>query len=589
MRFFNSLNNDNFYQLFTYFYLNLSSIKNHSKPLKIRYMNQTSLPNLKPFVKWAGGKTQLLDIINLISPTSYNRLIEPFAGGGAFFLNKRANQTIINDINKELITSYLLIKKDPNQLMNLLKEYENNHDKDFFEILRKQNISDLTELGIAARFIYLNKTCFNGLYRVNSKGGFNVPWGKKEKAKIFDKENILAISEYLNVTNSQIFNKDYKELISEIKPGDFLFVDPPYDNEDDKGFTSYSIEGFNKENQKELFTFLKKAEKKGARWLLTNHSTEFIKELYKEYPHFIKKVNRSINSQGDKRMGNAKEIFIWNYELTPEQSEELKFEKYFTSIKHTNVSLENLIDLKKVEKNIGTYKENLTKLSNLLGNEDGLNERIEILWRESPKSFQTLPVLLAIKDKNFSWLDNDNEVKFWEIDDLKIDEIKNFIFGSKLIEFFTNGQIKNLQDYALGIEIGLDTHSRKNRSGQMMEKTIENLLISYNLEYQSQKHIYLEGDKKVFDFWVKINDKEYYCETNFFNSQGSKISEVIRSYNHLYKLSEKENINFLWIGDGRGLRTVKEVLRNTFFSTKNFMFTISSFEEWINKNLEVKI
>ncbi|WNE41782.1 MAG: Type-2 restriction enzyme MboI [Mycoplasmataceae bacterium] len=218
-----------------------------------------------------------------------------------------------------------------------------------------------------------------------------------------------------------------------------------------------------------------------------------------------------------------------------------------------------------------------------------MNERIEILWRENPKSFQTLPVLLAIKDKNFSWLDKDNEVKFWEIDDLKIDEIKNFIFGSKLIDFFTNGQIKNLQDYALGIEIGLDTHSRKNRSGQTMEKTIENLLISYNLEYQSQKHIYLGGDKKIFDFWVKINDKEYYCETNFFNSQGSKISEVIRSYNHLYKLSEKENINFLWIGDGKGLRTVKEALRNTFFSTKNFMFTISSFVEWINKNLEVKV
>lgn len=286
-------------------------------------MNKNSLPNLKPFVKWAGGKTQFLEIINLLSPSSYNRLIEPFAGGGAFFFNKRADKLIINDINKELITTYKLIRNDHQGLINVLKKYEENHNKVFYENLKKQKVSDLTEIEIAARFIYLNKTCFNGLYRVNSKGEFNVPWGKKERIKLFDEENILAISKYLKNSNRRIFNKDYKKLLNKVKPGDFLFVDPPYDNKNDKGFTSYSVDGFNKDNQKELFVFLKETEKRGAFWLLTNHNTEFIRELYKEYPHFTKEANRYINCQGDKRKGTVQEIFIWNYELTPEQKKYL--------------------------------------------------------------------------------------------------------------------------------------------------------------------------------------------------------------------------------------------------------------------------
>jgi len=131
--------------------------------------------------------------------------------------------------------------------------------------------------------------------------------------KLFDKENILVISEYLNKNNCQILNQDYQQLLPLIKENDFLFVDPPYDSDNGNGFTSYTAGKFTRENQKELFNFLKEAQKKGAKWLLTNHATDFIKELYKEYSQFTKKAQRFINCQGDKRVGTSQEIFISNH------------------------------------------------------------------------------------------------------------------------------------------------------------------------------------------------------------------------------------------------------------------------------------
>jgi len=139
-------------------------------------MNKENLPNkLKPFVKWAGGKTQFLEIINLLIPNNYNRLIEPFVGGGAVFLSLHSQQLIINDVNSELITTYQIIKEKPKELIKLLTEYEKKHNQEFYEQLKRQETKNLTDLETATRFIYLNKTGYNGLYRVNSQGEFNVP------------------------------------------------------------------------------------------------------------------------------------------------------------------------------------------------------------------------------------------------------------------------------------------------------------------------------------------------------------------------------------------------------------------------------
>jgi DNA adenine methylase len=216
-------------------------------------------------------------------PQQYDTFIEPFVGGGAVFLFRQPSQLIINDINKELITTYQVVKTSPQELIKLLTEYEKKHSQEFYETLKKQEPNNLTELGIAARFIYLNKTGYNGLYRVNGQGKFNVPFGQREKVKLFDKQNILAISEYLNADNCQILNQDYQKILPLIKENDFLFVDPPYDSENGNGFNSYTADKFTRQNQKELLNFLKKCEKQGAKWLLTNHATSFIKELYQDY------------------------------------------------------------------------------------------------------------------------------------------------------------------------------------------------------------------------------------------------------------------------------------------------------------------
>ncbi|CAG8763584.1 23678_t:CDS:2, partial [Racocetra persica] len=195
------------------------------------------------------GKTQFLEIINLLLPSHYNNFIEPFVGGGAVFLFIQPKQLIINDLNQELMITYQIIKKQPKELLKLLKEYETNHSKNFYETLRNQESKKLTELGIAARFIYLNKTGYNG---------------KREKVKLFDKENILTISEYLNNNEVKILNQDYQELLPLIKKNDFLFVDPPYDSDNGNGFTSYQANKFTRRNQQELLTFLKGCEAKGA-------------------------------------------------------------------------------------------------------------------------------------------------------------------------------------------------------------------------------------------------------------------------------------------------------------------------------------
>lgn len=198
-------------------------------------------------------------------PNDYNRFVEPFVGGGSVFLNTQPKQLIINDLNQELITTYRIIKNNPCQLMELLQENEKKHSAEFYEQLRQQEPEKLTHLEVAARFIYLNKTGYNGLYRVNKKGVFNVPFGKKEKAKLFDKKNILAASEYLNNNQVEIHNKNYQELLPLIQKNDFLFVDPPYDSEKSNGFTAYTANGFTRENQKELLSFLQEAEEKEAK------------------------------------------------------------------------------------------------------------------------------------------------------------------------------------------------------------------------------------------------------------------------------------------------------------------------------------
>ena len=326
---------------------------------------------------------------------------------------------------------------------------------------------------------------------------------------------------------------------------------------------------------------MQKVEKKGAKWLLTNHATEFIKNLYKDYSRFVKKAQRFINCKGDKRLFGAKEIFIWNYKLSKDQEEDLEYENWFNTIQTTNVDLMRLVNWKKIKNNLMSYEKDLSVLNNLVcANKEELNQRIQKIWEEKPQVFQVLPYLLAVRDnKNFAWLEKEN-IQYWE--NLTKEKIKKLIFNSGLSEYLTNGQIRDLKDYCLGVEVGLGTHGRKNLVGTEMEKTIETLLKKYQIKYTKQVLLkFQDNGKKLFDFAIKLKEKNYYLETSFYNSPGSKVSEIIRSYSSVLEKVKKNEMNFLWILDGKGLISCKTVLKDTYLKNKDFMFTIAGFEKWL--------
>lgn len=274
--------------------------------------------DLRPFVKWAGGKTQILDELMQRIPNEFNNYFEPFVGGGAFFLKLEHPRSVINDINSELMTAYSVIKDKEKfiALKKLLLQYEEKHNEEFYYEVRARDrdpsFSTLSDVEIAARFIYLNKSCFNGLYRVNSKGYFNVPFNKSEKVKTFDEDNINKLHKYLSLPSIKICCEDYKNMTNKAKKGDFVYFDPPYDTLKDDTFTAYDKEGFGSNEQIELSEEFKKLHKKGVKVMLSNHNTPLINELYKEFNITIIHARRAINSRGSGR-GKIEEVIITNY------------------------------------------------------------------------------------------------------------------------------------------------------------------------------------------------------------------------------------------------------------------------------------
>lgn len=245
-------------------------------------------------------------------PKSYNKYLEPFVGGGALFFSLQPKKAIINDINSELILSYETIKNNYIELINKLNEYSKKHSEEFYYVKRNENPK--TEINIVAKFMYLNKSCYNGLYRVNSKGEFNVPFNKSKKVNIYDQKNIENISSLLNNNDIEILNKDFIEVLNMANENDFIFCDPPYDT-DTNQFTSYSKKSFGKNEQLILANKLKELNSKNVKWILTNHDTDYIKDLYKEFNIKIIKVNRSINSNGLMRKNSSNEVIITNYKV----------------------------------------------------------------------------------------------------------------------------------------------------------------------------------------------------------------------------------------------------------------------------------
>lgn len=275
--------------------------------------------NAKPIVKWAGGKRQLIDKLLELMPKNYNNYFEPFVGGGALLFELMPNNAIINDVNEELIAIYRCLADEENfkLMISDLEEHEKNHSEEYYHEVREEDRNpDFNLLPIwkrASRAIYLNKSCFNGLYRVNANGYFNVPSGKKVKVQTYDKENIIKLHKYFMNENVIILDGDFVKAVKKAKSGDFVYFDPPYDPFDDKeSFTSYTKFNFTKEDQRRLADLFKELSSKGVQVMLSNHNTKYIHELYNEFNIHVVNAKRMINADSKGR-GNVEEVIITNY------------------------------------------------------------------------------------------------------------------------------------------------------------------------------------------------------------------------------------------------------------------------------------
>ncbi len=272
----------------------------------------------KPFVKWAGGKRQLLvQFWELgLYPSEFNstsgRYFEPFVGGGAVFFHLQPKNATLSDLNSELITTYKIIRDDVESLILSLKKHI--YDKDYFLKTRAMNPVEMSDLDVASRFIYLNRTCFNGMYRVNSKGQFNVPFGRYKNPIICDEDNLRAVSKALR--DVEILNMDYKVAISKAKAGDFVYFDPPYyPISSTSSFTSYTKDGFAEKEQVELRDTFAELSNRGCYVMLSNSDSAFIRYIYgglKNVTITTVSAGRAINSKAGGR-GKITELVITNY------------------------------------------------------------------------------------------------------------------------------------------------------------------------------------------------------------------------------------------------------------------------------------
>lgn len=273
--------------------------------------------SIAPFVKWAGGKRQLLTQIKERMPEKYNNYFEPFVGGGAVTFALLPENALINDINKALINAYRQICNAPEAFLKAIKKLDNEmweDGKEYYYFLREHYNDKLMktefDVELAALFVFINKHCFNGLYRVNGKGLFNVPYNNSRRVSV-DENLIMEISEYLQ--SVKIMDGDFEVACKEAKGGDFVFIDSPYAPLNPTSFESYTKEGFDIESHKRLAKLFDELTARGCYCMLTNHNTDLINELYgnKGYRIDIVSVKRMINSDASNRVGE--EVIICNY------------------------------------------------------------------------------------------------------------------------------------------------------------------------------------------------------------------------------------------------------------------------------------
>lgn len=618
---------------------------------------------MKPILKWAGGKTQLLDILKkqMNLDTKYQEYknmtyVEPFVGAGALFLDLIEDvvfdKYIINDINSKLINVYKTIRDEIDELviaLNILKsrfnsyeEGSNEREEMYYEIRDRFNLlqhrenlqkGDYTEL--AAYFIFLNKTCFNGLYRENSKGNFNVPFGRYKNPSFFYENELRKLSILLNKKDEfgnlrvNILNESYNSLEEFIGDKCFVYIDPPYRPVTIGGFTSYNKSSFNDESQVELSRFYEKLNSKGAKIMLSNSDPKildeddnFFDDLYSKYNISRVYAKRSINSKGNGR-GLISELLITNYKeegknmelrksIQGEKSKDEVFEELIENLKETIASWDYYVNWEKVLTNTKKIEIQLNILNYLIGKEDIFKET-KTLLKQYPEVFNIIPIVIASRDNEFKILEPTEEDMFnyklfnfkkkKSLSDEECELATEFLDKIGFLKLLKNKNIKNLVDYTLGVEVGLDTNGRKNRTGTSMENFAEiyvkDMCERNNWFYLTQatvKKIYEEWgievptdkSKRKYDFAINNNGRILLVEVNFYNGGGSKLKSVANEFTKLDKYIKDNGFTFCWITDGLGWNEAKIPLRDA-FDKVDYIFNLDMLDkgylEYIVKNL----
>jgi DNA adenine methylase len=262
-----------------------------------------------PFVKWVGGKRALLPELAVRFPARYNRYFEPFLGGGAVFFHLQPERALLSDYNEELIETYRTVRDDVDRLIRHLATHR--VDEEYYYAMRAQDPSTLEPFERASRLIFLNRTCFNGLYRVNARGGFNVPYGKHKNPTICNEPGLRAAS--LALSSADLSYRSYAEVLDHAKAGDFFYFDPPYHPRNaTANFTSYTAGSFTERDQAELAGTFRELSQRGCKLMLSNSDTPLIRDLYAEFHVEVVMAPRFINRDATKR-GPVSELLVRNY------------------------------------------------------------------------------------------------------------------------------------------------------------------------------------------------------------------------------------------------------------------------------------
>lgn len=263
----------------------------------------------RPFIKWAGGKKQILPHLLARAPRTFGTYFEPFLGGGALFFSLSPGKAVLSDLNPYLVNAYSIVRDRVDELAESLQAHR--ADKEYYYMMRDLSPEAMSQVERASWFIYLNKTCYNGLWRVNKSGRFNVPFGRYKKPKILDRENLHAASRALQ--GARVMCSDFEEAVQGALPGDFVYFDPPYSPLGGTArFTSYTGEGFGEEEQERLAGVFRRLSRRGVLVMLSNSDVPLVRRLYRGFRIDTVQASRAINCRGDRR-GPVDEVVVTGY------------------------------------------------------------------------------------------------------------------------------------------------------------------------------------------------------------------------------------------------------------------------------------